>query len=251
MTDLARLFTDLLETAMALDIPALRSEILASVDDGLRAANYEGAGGRSADVSSHPERMALSQRQDRTQDDLRRCDSLVASYVTAVGEIAVRSRSGARAETWDGAVKDHNLLDQMDAVGVLERIPGEKPSKWVHRVGDCLHDLELLARRHETGREPDDFERSWTSGLADGDCCRVCLKLRLRTRSHARGLCQGCWKLSQDSRHHTDDGEPIDPPVELIEEFRRIGDGQGPAWKATRSRWLNSLGPERRQRNAG
>ena len=250
MSAASKLFADLLETAMALDVAALRTEITAGRDDGLRAASYDGPTARSADTSSTVERQALNPRRDSTDSDLQRLDELEASYVAAVHWLATRSHSGPFPNDWRTARPGHKLLIAMDAVTALERT-GQRPGRAVIQAGDALHDLERMAARHPVGgRAPDDYERSWTSGLADGDCCRVCLKLKLRNRAHARGLCQGCWKLSQDSRNHTDDGEPIDPPVELVEEFRRIGDGHGPAWKATRSRWLNSLGPEHRTRSA-
>lgn len=240
---LAELWHDIAEQAITIDLAALRDTIRSTIDDGLRAIRYDSAGGRSADVSSHPERMALRDRRDPSEDDLRLIDHHESRFVAAVAELAMRSHSRGAPETWDEAVKDAHLLAEMDAIGILERIPGEKPAKWVHAAGDALHDLELIRRRHAT-RDADDWERSFTSDLDDNQCCRVCLRLRLRVKAHARGLCQGCWKLSQDSRRHTADGEPVDPPVELIEEFRRLGNVHGPAWKATRSRWLTSLGPE-------
>lgn len=236
MSELAQLWSDLLESAMALDPSAVRLEILASRDDGLRAANYDSAGGRSADVSSHPERMALNPCKDRTESDLGRLESLMASYVAAVGAIAVRSRSGVRATTWDGAVKDHNLLDQMGAVGVLERIEGEKPAKWVRRAADALRDLERMADQH-AGRDPTEDEKHWHDGTNVNDVCAWHLAIHQRhrrPRTPGTNICATCQALVLA-------GEGARPPAWVIEA--EIDRGSRPkAWTAALSRWLDELG---------
>ena len=274
MTHLSDTFAGVVTVAMTLDPDALRDVLLQTHDrlpggtqsseTGVRAPRME----RCTDTDcpegdywdeetrtwqhSHPipndPTGDAAMKPSRSEADLRSVDHLEQRFVDAIGELATRSHSRGRPETWDEAVKDAHLLAEIDAVCVLENTWGAKAvRKWVEQAGDAVHDLELLAGRHAS-REPNDHERTWTSGLADEECCRVCLQLRLRVERHARGLCSGCWKLSQDSREHTDDGEPVDPPPELIEEFRRINNPSGPAWKAERSRWLRSL--ERRSRCA-
>lgn len=239
MSDLARLFADLAAVALELDVRDLRSAIEDGRDDGLRAAAYDRSGGRSASTSSHPERTALRPSTDRTDADLRRLAEHEATYVDAIAQIAVRSRSGRPCEDWDEAVHDHNLLVQMDAVGILERIPGENPAKWVRRAGDAISSLEHLADRHRS-RPPKDWERSWTSGLSDEECCRLCLDhVNLRTEAKAKRLCQMHLRLYNEA------GE-VDPPEWLTEEYRRIGSPSGPAWKAARSKWLQSEGVQDR-----
>lgn len=238
-SDTAGLFAELAALAFELDVRSLRQTIAAGRDDGLKAARYDGAGGRSAEVSSHPERQALAPKRDRTDADLALLTSHERTYVWAIAEIAVRSRSGRPCEDWDEAVKDHQLLAEMDAVGVLERIPGEKPAKWVTKAGDALHDLSRLADQH-VSRAPKDWERSWTSGLSDEACCRLCLEhVNLRTEAKAKRLCQMHLRLYNEA------GE-VDPPEWLTQEYRRIGSPSGPDWKRARSRWLQSEGVQDR-----
>lgn len=243
-TDLAALWHDLTTTALGFDLAALRATILATVDDGLRAASYDSAGGRSADVSSHPERQALNERRDPTHADLSLLDHHEARYVTSVYEIATRSHTGPFPTDWRSARIGARRLDDMDAIGVLETT-GQKPARWVYAAGDALHDLELLAGRH-MARKANDYEQAWTSGLADEECCDLCLEhLRLRVPRYRGQWCQPHYTLRLDSRNHTPDGQPVDPPGWLSDELRRTG-GPGPDWKRARSRWLLDLGPERR-----
>jgi len=239
MTDHAALFADLAAVALELDVRDLRRQIAEGRDDGLRAARYDRSGGRSAEQASAPERWVMEPRRDRTDADLALLASLERTYVAAIAEIAVRSRSGRPCEDWDEAVHDHQLLAEMDAVGVLERIPGEKPAKWVLRAGDALHDLSRLADQH-LSRAPKDWERSWTSGLSDEACCRLCLEhVNLRTEAKAKRLCQMHLRLFNEA------GE-VDPPEWLTQEYRRIGSPSGPDWKRARSRWLQSEGVQDR-----
>lgn len=245
--NLADLWATLTAQAMAFDLPRLRATIHDTADDGLRAANYEGAGGRSADVSSHPERHALNERRDPTRNDLTLVDHHVCRYIAAVYEIATRSHSGPFPNDWRTARIGAKRLDDMAAIEVLETT-GQRPARWVHQAGDALHDLELLAGRH-LARKANDHERSWTSGLADEQCCRVCLELGLRIERKARGLCQPCLRLKTDlaAELACDIDDAADPPPELLEEFRRINNPGGPAWKAIRSRWISTEVDRRRE----
>lgn len=183
-------------------------------------------------------------RPSKSDADLKLLEQLQAAFVTAIDEIACKSMSRRKITDWDDAVTVAALLDEMEAVEVLERTD-QKPRRWVIKAGDALHDLELLARRHMT-REPDDWEKSWTSGLAPEDCCRVCTKLGLWVpwrEGGAAGLCQGCYRLRKRCAHETDlDMDAIpDPPPELIEELRRIGAPGGVTDRAARQRWFRTV----------
>lgn len=191
MSTLASLWADLAAQAMELDPDAIRTSIRTTVDDGLRAARYDGAGGRSADTSSHPERQALNTRRDPSWADLAAVDHHEARFVTAVAELAIRSHSHGAPETWAEAVKDAHLLAEMDAIGVLERIPGEKPARWVHQAGDALHDLELIARRHLT-RIPTDFDRNHES--VNDATCRNHLRIGASEKRATKMLCDWCYR---------------------------------------------------------
>lgn len=243
MTDHAALFADLAAVALELDVRDLRRQISEGRDDGLRAARYDRSGGRSAEQASAPERWVMEPRRDRTDADLALLASLERSYVTAIAEIAVRSRSGRPCEDWDEAVHDHRLLAEMDAVGVLERIPGEKPAKWVLRAGDALHDLEALARRHAT-RTPTQDEQHWHEGSNVNDVCAWHLAIHQRHRRPRRpgtNICDTCAALVTA-------GEGARPPAWLLEaEIDR--EAKPKAWTAALSRWLDELGV-RRDRSA-
>lgn len=238
MSDIAETFRLLVDDALALDPDAIRSTIRSTIDDGLRAARYDGTGGRDADQSSHPERMAIHGRRDPAWADLDLIDHHAERFICAVTELALRSHSRGAPRSWDEAVQDAHLLAEMDAVGILERT-GQRPSRWVHQAGDAVHDLALIRDRHAS-REARDWEQSWTSGLADEECCRLCLDhVNLRSPRKAKQLCQMHLRLFNEAGG-------IDPPQWLTEEFRRIGSPAGPDWKRARSRWLQSEGVQDR-----
>lgn len=183
-------------------------------------------------------------RPSKSDADLKLLADLCKSFVTAIDEIAGRSMSARKLDDWDDAVTAAALLDEMGAIDVLERT-NQNPRKWVVKAGDALHDLELLARRHMT-RQPDDWEKSWTSGLTENECCRVCMSLGLWVdwrEGGAGGLCQGCYRLRKRCAHETslDMDEIPDPPPELIEELRRIGSPGGPVDRAARQRWFRKV----------
>ena len=261
---LADTFASVVEDAMTLDPDTVRATILETHDRLPGGGGYSETGVRAPRVEichdptcpqddgwehSHPvpddPTGNAAMRPSRSDADLRALDQAVQTFVDNVGELVTRSASRGVPQTWEEAVNDAQLLDRDDAISVLERVWGHRDvNRWVTKAGDAVHDLALITGRHVT-RQPNDHERTWTSDLADEQCCRVCLQLKLRVPVKARRLCAGCWQLSQDSREHTDDGEAIDPPPELIEEFRRIGNPHGPAWKKARSDWLHAL--ERRR----
>lgn len=236
MSDLTRLWDDLDKQAAELDPDALRAVIMESRDDGLRAASYDGASSsRSANRSSHPERIAMSTKRDTTDADLQRLDELVDRYVVAVYEIATRAHSGPFPNDWRSARLGHKRLCDMDAIGVLERLPGLTPSKHIHRAGDCLHDLEVLARRH-TARNPSRDERDWTDGLGDKDVCAWHLSVHRRYRRPrvpGKNICHDCAAVSELLGQK--------PPTWLIEAM--IDHGDRPiAWRASLSRAMDELG---------
>lgn len=236
MSDLASTWATIAADAMLLDPAAIRATIRSTLDDGLRAASYDGAGGRSADVSSHPERVALNPRRDPSWADLDAIDHHVSRFVTAVAELAIRSHSNGAPEDWDEAVQDAHLLAEMDAIGVLERIPGQKVRRWVEMAGDAIHDLTLIARRHASGRAPTEDEKHWER-TNPNDVCSWHLAVHARHRRPRRpgsNVCETCAALVIA-------GQGARPPAWLLEaEVDR--EGKPKAWTAALSRWLDELG---------
>lgn len=238
--NLAEMWSELVDQAMELDPDQIRRSILATRDDGLRATSYDGPRVMGGTVDSHPERLAMHPPTDHTDADLRLLDSLVGSYVQAVAEIAARSRSGRPCATWEEAVKDHHLLDQMDAVSILERI--ESPRRWVLKAGDALHDLARLERRHSR-RVPDPVDLMLT-----GD--PVCLShARIgdyeRPRHGGLVLCKTCRDLvaavAEPTEVHKD--SMWWPPVELLREHAHMErTGVRAEYRRLRAEWISGLG---------
>lgn len=196
---IAETFAGIASAAMALDLSALRATIHATLDDGLRAASYDGPGGRSADVSSHPERAALNPRTDPGFADLDRITFLEQRFVTAIAELARRSHSHGVPRDWDEAVQDAHLLAEMDAVGVLDRT-GQKPARWVLLAGDSVHDLEVIARRHIAGRKPTEDEQNWHDGSANVPVCvwhQAVHERHRRPRLAGKNICAECAQVAE------------------------------------------------------
>jgi hypothetical protein len=181
-------------------------------------------------------------RPSTSEAMLTRLDKAEAKFVANIAELVTRSVSRGVPDTWDEAVSDCSMLDQMDAIAALEAAWGVKAvRKWVTNAGDALEDIDWIWNRYVT-RDPNDHERTWTSGLADEECCRVCLQLRLRVERHRKHLCSGCYQLHLDAAEALDlhpDYAP-DPPPELIAELRR-STPSGPGWKRTRQHWIAGL----------
>lgn len=186
-------------------------------------------------------------RPSKSEADLAALQTAVSAFVAAVGELAVLSHSRGRPRSWGAAVTDASILAEWEAVDSLET-SGQKPRKWVLKAADALHDLELIRDRH-CPRDASDHERTWTSGLADEECCLVCFQLGLRvtndtTTGGRLGLCQSCYRLRLRCAEVNDidtKDAPV-PPPELVQELRRIGAPGSAADRATRSRWFQAVG---------
>ena len=267
------------DAAMKLDPDAIRDTILATHDrlpgssgtseTGIRAPRMEQCADPNCPqgdwwddetqrwTHSHPipndPTGDAAMRPSESEADLRRLDIAVQRFVDMVGELAERSHSRGRPETWEEAVKDAHLLVEMDAVTVLEQTWGAKDvRKWVTNAADAVIDIEVIASRH-VSRDPNDHERTWTSGLADEQCCRICIRLGLRVNwqeGGAGGLCQGCYRLRNRCAqvNDLDPDEVGDPPETLIEELRRIGAPGSVQDRNTRHRWFADVGAEHRSR---
>lgn len=268
MSTSADIFAIVATDAMALDPDEIRSTIMATHDrlpggtqsseTGIRAPRMEPCTDPTCEHDdgwqhSHPipndPTGDAAMRPSKSEADLAELDAAVDRFVAAIGELASRSHSHGVPETWDEAVKDAHLLAEMDAVTVLERA-GWKVRGWVVAAGDALQAIETLAGRH-LRRDPNDHERSWTSGLADEQCCRVCLKLGLRVAwqdGGAGGLCQGCYRLRKRCAYVNELSidEVGDPPETLIEELRRIGTPGSIQDRNARHRWFQRVGDEHR-----
>lgn len=250
--------------------------ILASTEgahNGLGATRYDTERVTGGEHSSHPDRMAerrieraerAAQELARTGrdrreglDDLRTVSKASERFVVAIASLLVESQIGDPGDMddydWDEAVTDAALMAELQAT------EDGKPGEVLQAAIDCyegpvlrhitnadraVRDLALVLRLYSP-RDANDLERSWTSGLADEDCCRYCLRLGLRVERHRRDCCQVHYRLEQDSRNHTTDGQIAEVPDWLTETMLRTK-GPGPLWRAERSRWLLSLGPERR-----
>lgn len=236
---LAHTFTRTLVEARRLDVPALRTTITSTQDDGLRAASYDGPLARSASVSSHPERMALHDRPDRTADDLGLVDHHAARFVGAVYELATRSHSGPFPNDWRTAVIGARRLVAMDAIGVLET-SGQRPARFVHQAGDAVHDLVLIAGRHMR-RVPDDFDK-----LLSGDA--VCLSHArigdyVRPRHGSLVLCRICRDLVGQVARPTEVHKDSEwwPTTDLLREHAEMErTGKRADYQRVRSEWIDS-----------
>lgn len=235
-----------------------------SSESGIRASRMEpcmdptcpqGAGGWRHDhpVPVDPTGDA-AMRPSKSEADLGALQTALRTFVSAVGDLAALSHSRGTPRTWDEAVTDAVLLDDMDAIDVLES-SGQKPRRWVIRAGDAIHDIELIRDRHCT-RNPNDWERSWTSDVAnENDACRICRQLGLivdarRDKGGRDGRCQGCNRLRKRCAvvNNIELDEVPEPPVELIEELRRIGSPGSPNDLAARSRWFQEVGAQAKER---
>jgi hypothetical protein len=97
------------------------SEIVANIrtadapDDGIRAASYEARISNGHRTDSHPERMALDERQaPAIRDSWKRDDEIKVSrhglsFIDAISAINA-GRDRGTADTWDEAVHDASLL---------------------------------------------------------------------------------------------------------------------------------------------
>lgn len=241
---LAHTFTRTLVEARRLDVAALRTTIRATLDDGLRAASYDGPTARSASVSSHPERMALHDRRDRTADDLGLVDHHAARFVGAVYELATRSHSGPFPNDWRTAVIGARRLVAMDAIGVLET-SGQRPARFVHQAGDAVHDLVLIAGRHMARPASKDEQ------LMTGETCLAHARIaEVRDRYGALRICQGCYDIMrraglEPTRDHKD--PDLWPPSELLhahDEMTRTG--KRIPYHQARTAWVETLGVRQR-----
>lgn len=239
MSDLAQTFATFAGAARLLDPDNIRATIRATIDDGLRAANYDGVGGRSAEVSSHPERVALNPRKDSSWTDLDLIDHHVNRFVTAVAELARRSRSGRPCDDWEEAVRDAHLLAEMDAVSVLDT-SGQRPGRWVHQAGDAIHDITLIRDRH-CARIP-----TRTDLLLSGD--PVCLShARIGDYEHARHgdlvLCKTCRDLVAQVARPPEVHKDSDwwPSTDLLREHAEMErTGKRADYQRARSEWIAS-----------
>lgn len=244
MSDIAETFRLLVDDALALDPDAIRSTIRSTIDDGLRAARYDGTGGRDADQSSHPERMAIHGRRDPAWADLDLIDHHAERFICAVTELALRSHSRGAPRSWDEAVQDAHLLAEMDAVGILERT-GQRPSRWVHQAGDAVHDLALIGRRH-MARVPDGFDR-----LMSGD--PVCLShARIgdyeRPRHGKLVLCKTCRDLIAQVAEPTEVHRDSQwwPSMDLLREHADMErTGRRTDYQRARVEWIAGFPPRR------
>jgi hypothetical protein len=128
----------------------LRSHMVLRMNDGIRAAAYDGDPGRSSDDWSPTERAALLQRGDSAHDDLTQLDK----DLRALAEIADRWHGyGIKYPTWDG--------DARKGLGDLTPGKGKCPKShcqvcWYHkaakvREGDYAlwcNDCAKFQKRH-------------------------------------------------------------------------------------------------------
>lgn len=176
-------------------------------------------------------------RPSKSDADLRLLADLQASFVTAIDELAGKSMSRRRITDWDDAVTVAALLDEMEAVEVLERTD-QKPRKWVLKAGDALHDLEQLAKRH-LPRQANEDEQAWTNGLADEDVCSWHVQIHRRYRRpriQGTNICQDCINLSTLLGQR--------PPQWLLEAEIDLA-GKPRAWQQALGRCMDELGVAR------
>lgn len=251
MSTLAERFTAAVELAMAMDTPAqiLRRILADPADNGLRAAALDGKI-RGGDKLSHPERMSTDERRrpdtQRHQDDaitLARTAEVVAECVVGLLDVCLHKSPDISEYSWGEALKDGHLLAEMGLVDAALSVDVDRTTtRTVERFCEAVQDLAHLAKRwpKRTGRAPSDIEASWTSGLADEDCCRICLTVEplgaLRVERHRGDLCRVCYELRQASGG-------IEPPEWLIAVWHDCDrKGQSVQWRNARERWLESVG---------
>jgi hypothetical protein len=235
VTTIADTFAQIADDAMALDLPALRATIRATADDGLRAASYDGPTARSATVSSHPERAALNPRRDPSWADLDRIDHLEARFTRAIYELATRSHSGPFPTDWRSATLGARRLVTDDSIAVLDRT-GQKPARFVLIAGVSVHDLELIGRRHASGRKPTEDEQNWERTNPNDVCSwhREIHDRHRRPRLPGKNVCQVCADLASLLGQK--------PPRWLLEAEVDMREPRPVAWRAALSRCMDELG---------
>lgn len=131
-------------------LDALRSRITAHVDDGIRAAAYDGDEGHSANPSSHPERQAmkadeLSRKRER---DWREADRVSSDAMRALAELqaavaAVTKISAAYPSITAGQMKipgitpcPHGKCEDCWSAGIERKATQKRYERYCRRCGD-------------------------------------------------------------------------------------------------------------------
>jgi hypothetical protein len=240
-------YTAAVELAIKLPTPqSISRTILADtpdVDDGLRAASYDGDRTTGGTTSSHPERM-LAQRHPgqfpRDEDDPdtpgtwgprhhsnRPADDLLR--LSKASERAVEAIASLLAEVldqgydpdsydWDDATKDAHLIAEHRNGETLRAALdlGRNVTYWLDRYS---HAIDTVRAVHDTW-----LPHAPAQGLAEANqpWCRPCQRIKLYNgepllrQRVTKVCCQRCWRDIQDLEGFVLDanGHPI-PAVEL------------------------------------
>lgn len=191
---------------------------------------------------SDPTGMAAL-RPSASDRDLRDLEAAVNTFIKMIDSLASASFSGRRPKTWDEAITDARRLVAMEAIEVLERTK-QNPKRAIFKAGDAVHQIEQIQNRH-CARRATEWESSWTSGLADEECCITHLRLEppIRKEKVANGLCSSCYSLSKAAAQALN-VKPKDapaPPPSLVADFEKTNNHSGVAWKKLRQSWINQL----------
>ena len=187
------------------------------VDDGLRAASYDGDRVSASSASSHPERMVARRNPDLfPRDDdappqpLRRRDGrddLLAlrratdRALDAIAALNAECCDAGQPDTWDEAIKDAHLLHEQGYLRAAVDV-GRNVDAWALRFA---HAIDTVRAVHDSW-----LPHAPTQGLAEENhaWCRSHERIDVKRPRVTRLLCQQCWRDVQDL-------ETLGAPVEL------------------------------------
>jgi hypothetical protein len=223
------------------------------VDDGLRAASYDGDG-RGGTSSSHPERMlerrnpemfrdpdpkaiTAPARRRNDRDDLIRLNRSTTTVLDAVAALNAECCDAGQPDTWDEAIHCANLLEQQGYLAAAIDV-GRDVDAWamrfVHAVDTvrAVHDSWMA---HAPGQSIAEENDPW---------CQSHFRIGARTDRLTRKLCRFCWDQLADL-------EELGERVVLQEEranwpseamLRAHAEGRMVDLKRERTAWLKDRG---------
>lgn len=245
---------------LALELPtpeAIWRAILATADDGLRAANYEArvrGGGATAvedpdtgeTYSIHlttTERTALRDRHDDQGEGLilSRARERFIDAIAALNAICV---DAGAPDSWDDATKDAHILYE---TGVLQAAidTGRDVMGWINQTENAVRDVRGVHDRHMP-HTPSDTDR-----LINGD--PICLShARIgdyeRPRHGKLHICKTCYdllaKVGNPAEQHHD--PHAWPPIDLLREHADMErTGRRKDYRTELNLWLERRGARR------
>jgi hypothetical protein len=265
-------FTAAVELAMKLPTPQVISRAILSgtpeVDDGLRAASYDGDRVTGGTSGSHPERMLAVRNPDmfprdnpehpesrekaprtrgngnRASDDLYRLSKASERIVEAVSSLLAEVLDTGCPDlteyAWDDAIKDAHLIAEHNNGETFTAAVdlGRHVIKWVDRFTNAVDTVRAI-RDSWMAHDP-------SQGLAESNqaWCRPHLRIDIKRKRVSAVCCQQCWRDIQDL-------EQLGAPVDLQRDpknwpsepmLRAREDGRTALFQKERQAWLRGHG---------